>query len=184
MKFDVNSFMHGALAQNADNLELNQTERDDFGGYQDIKFEGVLCSATCFSETGERTFFSVDPRTGEALTSYSVSQPNLQFGVTTEFQVKAQVIESKETKVKPDVVNVIRYFRRYNFRLQQIESSGGLTVGVLMDYKQGLMQVFPAFCAPTDNFSKEIVLIMLARHTCTVEVVSSSLTKPSLSKTI
>lgn len=146
MKFDAKRFMDGGLAQNACNVGMGD---DDLSGYRDVKFEGLMCSAVANTDTGERTFFTVDPKSGEALSSYEVNMPQLYFGIV-DAPLEPQV------KQKPDVVTVVRYFRRYNVDLCQIESSGGLTVAVVMDYNLGLMQVFPAFCSPEENFVKLI----------------------------
>jgi len=58
-----------------------------------------------------------------------------------------------ETK-KPDIVEVVRYFRDWDYDIGQISSTGGMTAICQLDYINMKLIVYPAFCIGGDNFSK------------------------------
>jgi len=59
-------------------------------------------------------------------------------------------------KTKPQVIEVIRYFRRWDYDHNQISSHGGITALCKLDYRTMTMKIFPAFCSVKENFDKAI----------------------------
>ena len=146
--FNPKEFTSGALAK-----------VDITGGYDDVKFEGVLCS-TINENNGEVGYFTVDP-TGKALMSFTQAGPKvLQFGLV--MQDTKPVIETMANG-KPRFVEVVRFFRTWDYYNDQINNFGGMTAICVMDYKFKTVTVYPSFCHPEDNFSK-ILGLMAAKN--------------------
>lgn len=59
---------------------------------------------------------------------------------------------------KPLFVEVVRYFRKWDYKHDQISSSGGATIVCLLDYMHNQLIVAPSLCSDSDNFSKKIGL--------------------------
>lgn len=67
-----------------------------------------------------------------------------------------------ETAVKPDIVEIIRFFRIRDYRLPinangqyPIASFGGMTGICMLDYVKNIITVYPAFCREEENFEKK-----------------------------
>lgn len=134
---------------------INNTD----GGYNDIKFDGILCKAT--NDKGVVHYFIADP-SGKALKSL---EPNFiypcGFSIETpkdselQYDPNEAKLDNLKAKAKPDTVEVWRYFRKWDTEHNQISSAGGLTCLVRMHYPTKTMRVYPAFCSDDENFCKE-----------------------------
>jgi ADP-dependent phosphofructokinase/glucokinase len=121
---------------------------------KDVTFEGQVFSAIDV-DTNETLWYL---HTGFQV--FEIKKPeHISFKETIE--ASARVVE--EVKQKPDVVEIVRYFRRWNNKLDQYESRGGVTAICRLDYKKGLMYVYPSFCSDDENFSKQSGL-EVAKH--------------------
>lgn len=77
MNFDLDKFVDGANAVNADGV-----------GYDDVKFEGYLCSATDEDNLEHRVYFTVD-KNGKAISSFRADMLyNLHFKIATKPPLK------------------------------------------------------------------------------------------------
>lgn len=57
-----------------------------------------------------------------------------------------------KTSQKPK--EVVRYFRKWDYKNEQIASSGGMTAICLLDYENMTLTIYPAFCSDSDNFNE------------------------------
>ena len=57
---------------------------------------------------------------------------------------------------KQSVVEVVRYFRRWDVKNDQISSRGGVTCICVLDYDKLILTIYPAICSMEDNFDKEV----------------------------
>lgn len=108
---------------------------------KDIQFEGFVFSGIN-EKTNDVAYFLQHPK--DSARRLFIERPIF---VTNEER-------SVKTQEKPDVVTIVRYFRRYNNHFDQIESSGGVTALCVLDYDRMKMYVYPAFCSDEDNFNK------------------------------
>ena len=148
MKFDVNKFTSGGLAKvNID------------GGYENIEFVGYMCKTTFEDEGVQETKYFTVNADGQCTGSYRKPWMRPMFSISNQEPTDRvyRVID------KPHVVTVNRFFRRYNWELDQVESHGGLACIVELNYLNKIMTVYPAFCSDEDNFNKELGL-MIARN--------------------
>lgn len=152
-KFDVTKLIEG---------EFGQVPKD--GGYKNVRFEGFLCSASpdplC---DAKKVYFTIDG-TGKALHSFERhfmgfdKRSNLSFTVenkNTQHSLDTWTLCDDESDSKPDVVEIVRYFRRWDKTLDEVSSFGGVTVVCELNYNTMTMKVYPAFCSDSDNFDKQ-----------------------------
>lgn len=148
-------------------LRGEEAKVDAEGGYKDVKFEGYLCSAEA-DGAGRRAYFTID-ETGVAYNSYKLNEMGMNKTSTVSFHLKNKknkvvtmpaetmlhYLENHSHENKPNVVSVVRYFRRWNYELAAWSNLGGLTVICELDYLNMLMTVYPAFCSDSENFEKQ-----------------------------
>lgn len=79
-------------------------------------------------------------------------------------EYKNKQASTKKSTPKPNVVEVIRYFREYDSFYGQLSSRGGMTALCELDYKKKIITVYPAFCSDEDNFSRELGTKMAHLH--------------------
>ena len=136
-------------------------------GYDDVKFKGILCSACNDDATLARVYFTVDA-TGKAVSSFA---PHIPSTLLFNIVMKADIDEIMPTgkpagyremmsNGKPRIVEVVRFFRTWDYDNEQINSFGGMTAICVMDYALKQIRVYPSFCHPEDNFSKVLGLSM------------------------
>lgn len=144
--FNPKEFTKGAIAQHT-----------IIGGYDDVRFEGILCSATFNGITGEKSYFTVD-KTGKVLNLFDKAlHSNPSFSICMkETNTSIELMPNG----KPRIVEVVRFFRTWDYDNIQINSFGGMTAICVMDYALKQIRVFPSFCHPEDNFSKVLGLSM------------------------
>ena len=118
---------------------------------KDISNEGSMFSALD-TDTGKLVWFIVQDND-----VIFIKEPT-EFTESQDVTFEGEVITTKSEVKKPDVVTVVRYFRRWNKVLRQIESYGGITAICELNYRDFTMKVYPSFCSDTENFSKEIGL--------------------------
>lgn len=140
-KFNPKDFTNGAIACHT--IE---------GGYDEIKFEGILCSAIFDSTTGEKSYFTVN-KEGKVLDIFDKhTNSNPCFNICMkEDNTSEKLMENGKSRF----VEIIRYFRTWDFYNEQISNFGGMTAICVMDYSLRQIRVFPSFCHPEDNFFKE-----------------------------
>lgn len=160
--FNPKEFTKGAIAENAV-YQLYEC------GYDDITFEGILCSACNDATTGERTYFTVN-KTGKALSSFAQIEPkSLAFDIVMKdantlddtiipYGAKPDGCREMMSNGKPRIVEVTRFFRTWDWTNGQISNFGGMVAICVIDYALKLIKVYPSFCHPTDNFSKTLGL--------------------------
>ena len=156
------------------------------GGYKNVLFEGYLGSAE--NEDGKKLYFTVDAF-GVGLNSYSermlgrtsyvnfslrhkkakqstysISSPLPSYKEFHDAFCNNCKCKSKDSH-KPDVVSVVRHFRRWDNLHGVWSTKGGLTAIIDMNYNTMTMNVYPAFCSDNDNFNKDAGLaIALGRQ--------------------
>src|ERR1035437_9944572 len=91
-------------------------------GYDDVKFEGILCSASINADTSERAYFTVDS-TGKALSAFEPTcLTSLAFNIKMK-NVEVQTISTPSTQLmpngKPRIVEVVRFFRAFDYDVTQ-----------------------------------------------------------------
>jgi len=170
--FNLKSFMNGQHAH----VPVD-------GGYDHVQFAGILCKAEFDNGGGkgikETKYFVVDPNGKATNCMNGIMWGNPVFKIETpeesvleynpedvkfpEFQWSRghvsntdNPIDFPKEKVKPEVVEVMRHFRRWDYAEAQVSSRGGLSAFIRLNYRTNMMQVFPSFCSDEDNFSKDI----------------------------
>ena len=125
--------------------------------FKDVEFAGLLCVKEKSNGNGY-TYFNID-LAGNAISRFKVKEDCLNFNVFKDDKI-VEVVQNSQSKIltKPNVVEVIRYFRIWDFELGQIASSGGMTAICLLDYDAKIMTVYPSFCEDSDNFDKLVGL--------------------------
>ncbi len=144
MKFDVNKFTAGGLAK---------VEHE--GGYENIEFIGYMCKTTFEDEGVQETKYFTVNADGKSTGMYGESYLTPFFNIVNQPPVTLGSLMKSEN---PNIVTVNRFFRRFNQKLNQIESHGGLACIIEMNYRTSIMTVYPAFCSDEENFSKEFGL--------------------------
>lgn len=130
------------------------------GGYDDVRFEGYLCSATADKKTGRVEYFTIG-RDGHARDSFKLNKMGLAGNSALSFQLKNKKNKLINVdKASDNIIEVVRYFRCWNFDLDQISNLGGLTVICELNFDTMTMCVYPAFCSDEDNFDKNVGLMI------------------------
>jgi hypothetical protein len=147
MKFNINKFTAGQLAKNPVD-----------GGYENIEFIGYMCKTTFETDGVQETKYFTVNADGRCTGSYAEPHMKPLFEIVDQPKNPFARVSSMKAE-EYHIVKVNRFFRRFNQKLNQIESYGGLACIIEMDYYTMLMTVYPAFCSDEENFSKHIGLV-------------------------
>lgn len=124
----------------------------------DFKYEGRVYSQANANSLS-RTFYVVDDA-GTVFVKITDGQflnDEQRFNIYDEKQAMPATLGEllkQRTRKKPNIVEVIRHVRGYDYENLCVSSRGGMTALCLLNYETGLMTVHPAFCSEEDNYNK------------------------------